>query len=166
MRVASHFGQALLLAGLCAVAVVAEDLAALRQKLARETDPAERAKITVKIGEELLDQISNKYDEGAYSEADQLLGDYMAATRAAHQGLRESGRDARRKPKGFKQMEIHLRKARRRLEDMARRLPFDQRALLDEAALDIEILRVDLLHALMKVEPKLRNQNKKEEQQP
>lgn len=157
---AAHLARAFLLAGLLAGGAAADDLAKLRQKLAREDDPGDRAKISVKIGEELLHQVSKTYEESAYAEAEQLLDDYMATVRTAHQGLRESGRDARRKPKGFKQLEIHLRKARRRLEDIARRLPFDKRAPVDEAALDAETMRVELLRALMKVEPPADKQQK------
>lgn len=140
---------ALLLAALLGGPAAADDLEKLRQKLAREGDPADRAKITVEIGEELLKQAAKTYKEGAYTDGDLLLEDYRQAIRAAYQDLVESGRDARRKPKGFKHLEIHLRKSRRRLEDMARALPFDNRAPVEETLAAMESLREELLAALM-----------------
>ena len=130
----------------------AEDLAKLREKLARETDPADRAKITVDIGEELLKRASRQYKDEAYDEGDQLLNDYKQAMRAAYDDLMKTGRDARRKPKGFKHLEIHLRKGRRRLEDLARVLPYDQRTPVYEAIEEVEALRGEILGALMGLE--------------
>src|SRR3989344_4488709 len=54
MRLLRHSVFALLALGLVAGAAAGADLDKLRQKLAREPDPANRAKITVEIGDELL----------------------------------------------------------------------------------------------------------------
>lgn len=128
------------------------DLAKLRQKLAREDDPGDRAKITVKIGQQLLQRISKSYKRGTYEAAEEELTNYLDAIRLAYQDLQESGLDARRKPKGFKHLEIHLRKSTRKLEDIARGLPFDKRAPVEAARANLEAMRVDLLQALMKVD--------------
>ena len=136
--------------GLVAGVAAADDLGKLRERLAREADPAKRAKITVKIGEGLLKQIAQNYKAEAYSDGDQLLGDYLQAVRAAQEGLLHSGRDARRSPGGFKHLEIHLRESRRKLEDIARRLPYANRTPVDQAVTEVETLRRQLLAALMK----------------
>jgi hypothetical protein len=144
------------LKGLLALALLvplsggAEDLAKLRQQLARESDADDRAKITVKIGRELLKQISHAYDKGTPEEAERLLGEYREAIRDAHEDLKESGRDARRKPKGFKDLEIHLRKSTRKLEDLGHALSFDQRTVLDEAIAEMNAIRQELLENLMR----------------
>jgi len=127
----------------------AEDLAKLRQQLARESDADDRAKITVKIGQELLKQISRAYEKETPEEAERLLGEYREAVRAAHEDLKQSGRDARRKPKGFKDLEIHLRKSTRSLEDLGHALSFDQRSVLDEAIAEMDAIRQELLENLM-----------------
>lgn len=145
-----RFSVALLLVGLVAGVAAADDLGKLKERLAQETDPAKRAKITVKIGEELLKQAAHKYKEEAYSDGDQLLTEYLQAIRAAHEGLQRSGRDARRSPGGFKQLEIHLREGRRKLEDIARQLPYGTRTAVEQALAEVETLRRELLAALMK----------------
>lgn len=146
--------SALVAAAFLAGAAAGADLAELRQKLARETDPANRAKITVKIGEELLKQVARKLKDGADAEAGSLLLDYRQAIHKAYDDLVESGRDARRKPKGFKHLEIHLRQSRRRLDDMARPLPYEDRRPVEEAIKDLEELRMKLLADLMQENPK------------
>lgn len=148
-----RFLHALLLMGLLAGPAAAHDLAKLRQQLAQKNDPADRAKIVAKIGEELLKQVARKYKEEAYSEGDKILADYLETVRAAHQGLQRSGRDARRSPNGFKQLEIHLRESRRKLEDIARQLPYSNRAPVEEAIAEVEALHRQLLYALMQVKP-------------
>ncbi|MBI2956160.1 MAG: hypothetical protein HYY26_02485 [Acidobacteria bacterium] len=140
--------------GLVAGVAAAEKLEELQEKLSRTSSPAERAKITVKIGEELLKQAAAKYGAGAYEEGDRVLAEYVEAIRAAHQGLQDSGRDARRKPAGFKQLEIHLRKSRRKLEDMARIVPYPQRAPVEKTMEEMESIRSELLRALMRLDPK------------
>jgi hypothetical protein len=128
----------------------AEDLAKLQQQLAQESDPDDRAKITVKIGRELLKQIADAFEKGEGEEAEHLLSDYRQAIRAAHEDLKDSGRDARRNPKGFKDLEIHLRKSTKKLDDLGHNLSFDERTPLDEAIAEMEAIRQELLENLMR----------------
>lgn len=155
---AAHLSNALLGVLLLGSVAAPDNLAKLRQKLARENDPADRAKITVKVGEELLKQVAKMYKEGAYTDGEFLLDQYRKAVRAAHHDLQQSGRNARRKPKGFKHLEIHLRKTARKLQDVARQLPYHTRTPVEEAVAEMEAIRLELLGALMK--------SPKKEQQP
>ncbi len=100
----------LVLALLLGTNLAADELGDLRRKLAQEVNPANRAKLTVKLGERLLRQARKLYAEGAYTDGDLTLESYRSALRTAVTDLRQSGRRARRKPKGFKALEIHLRK--------------------------------------------------------
>lgn len=134
---------------LLALPGLAEDLQRLRSKLQRETDPIDRAKITAKLGDELLKQMGRRYHDRAYAEGEALLTEYLEAVRSATRGLHESGRDARRKPAGFKQLEVHLRKSQRKLEEIGKQLPPEKREPLQEAQTVVETLRSELLQALM-----------------
>lgn len=153
----AQFAAGLLLAlTLLPLGSSANDLEKQRQRLARATDPGERAKITAKIGDELLELITRAYKKSETAEAERLLAEYRDAIRDAGRGLLQSGRDARRRPKGFKEMEIHLRKGARKLLDVSQGLPYDQRETLEATREEMEALRQELLAALMKVdnEPK------------
>ncbi|MGH9787394.1 MAG: hypothetical protein ACRD4U_01660 [Candidatus Acidiferrales bacterium] len=120
-----------------------------RQELARANNPIDRAKATAKLGDELIKQVSDRYREGAYTDGEQLLDEYLKAVRAAYRGLQDSGRDARRKPAGFKQLEIHLRKSAHTLERIAQHTSTDAREPLVEAQTEVESIRSELLQALM-----------------
>lgn len=134
--------------------LAADDINKLREKLAREDDPDDRAKISVQLGEELLKQAQKLYREGAYTDADDVLEEYMNVIRAAFNDLEQSGRDARRKPKGFKDMEIHLRENGRRLQSIARALPFGTRENVEATLKEMATMQQQLLEALMGVDNK------------
>lgn len=131
----------------------ADDLTVLRGKLARATDPAKRAKITVKIGRVLLKQTRRLYREGAYTDAEERLDEYLMAVTAAYDELNATGIKARKHPGGFKDLEIHLRKSRRALRDLARSLPIAVRPAVNEAEKRVRTMRTGLLHALMAIDP-------------
>src|SRR3972149_6615614 len=98
MGLLRHAGSALLTLGLVAGAAAGADLDKLRQKLAREPNPANRAKITVEIGEELLQQASRKFKDGADADAESILLDYRLAGPKPHDHLVQPGRGAPRHP--------------------------------------------------------------------
>lgn len=125
----------------------------LREQRAASRDPAERAKIAAKMGEVLLTNLAGHYRQNDLAGGEQLLGDYLALIRDAHQELMNSGRDARQKPAGFKQLEIHLRQGLRQLDDVARALPVEDRRPLEDAMREMSFLRRQLLQALMKSQP-------------
>lgn len=140
---------ALLVLALSTIACENPDTEELKRKLAEKDDPGDRAKIAVKIGENLLEEIGQAYKERDYPQGHERLGEYVELVQQAHRELEDSGRDARRKPKGFKELEIHLRRSHRTFEELARRVPFDQRQPVRRAMNQVEELRTTLLFALM-----------------
>ena len=76
------------------------------------------------------------------------LSEYVDAIQDAHQTMLKTGRDAHRKPKGFKDLEIALRKQVRVLDDLGHGLTFDQRDPVDKAKQQASEIRDDLLKAL------------------
>lgn len=144
-------GFALPLVLLLGAGLWAEDLEKLRGKLARENDPSKRAKISVKIGRELLKESQRLYRAETYDLGHEKLQEYLAVVSTAFEDLQSSGRQARRKPRGFKDLEIHLRKSRRTLEDVARSLPFDVREPVQKTVQKMKDMRAELLDAIMNV---------------
>ena len=59
-----------------------------------------------------------------------------------------TGRDAHKKPKGFKDLEIALRRQVRQLEDIGQGLSFDQREPVQKAKEEASAIRDQLLKAL------------------
>lgn len=125
-----------------------ENLRKEKEKLVRQTDPVGRTKTQIKISEILLTLISDAVQSGETEVMERRLGEYLAAIQDAHQTMMKTGRDAHRRPGGFKDLEIALRRHIRQLEDIGKGLTFDQREPVDKARKEAADIRDDLLKAL------------------
>ena len=119
-----------------------------RERLKRTTDAADRAKIEINISDILLSFISDAVRSGEPEVLGKRLSEYVETIEDAHQGLMKTGRDAHRKPKGFKDLDISLRRQIRILDDIGRGLSFDQREPVEKAKQTASDIRDDLLKAL------------------
>ena len=147
-------GAFLGLSVLSLTAFAAEDEVRIRElrkeqeRLEREKDPVDRAKIGIKISELLLDSIGDAAREGDFTAMESQVSAYTTTIQEAHQSLVDSGRDAQRKAGGFKELEIALRKHIRIFEDVARTLNLDKRVPLEKAKDLASGIRNRLLKAL------------------
>jgi len=119
-----------------------------REKLKRTTDPVDRTKIDIDISEILLSLVGDAVRSGEPEALGRRLGEYVDTIEDAHQAMMKTGRDAHRKPKGFKELEISLRRQIRILDDIGRGLTYDQREPVDKAKQQASDIRDDLLKAL------------------
>lgn len=119
-----------------------------RDKLNRITDPVDRTKTDINISEILLTLASEAVKTGEPEVLEKRLKEYVEAIQDAHQSMIKTGRDAHRKPKGFKELEIALRRQIRTLDDIGRTLTFDQRDPVDRAKQEASEIRDELLKAL------------------
>lgn len=125
-----------------------ERLQAEREKVKRATDPVDRTKSDIKIAEILLAIVSDAVRTGDLEVVEQRIDEYIDAIKDAHQTMTKTGRDAHKKPKGFKDLEIALRRQVRQLEDIRGGLSFDQRESIDKAKTEASSIRDELLKAL------------------
>ena len=119
-----------------------------RDKLSRFTDPVDRTRSDITISEILLSLAGDAVKSGEPEVLQKRLSEYVDAIQDAHQTMLKTGRDAHRKPKGFKDLEIALRKQVRVLDDLGHGLTFDQRDPVDKAKQQASEIRDDLLKAL------------------
>ena len=119
-----------------------------KDKLARSTDPIDRTKTNINISEILLSLASDAIKAGEPELLDKRLTEYVDAIRDAHQTMMKTGRDAQKKPKGFKELEMALRRQIRTLEDLSRSVSFDQRDPVEKAKQEVSGIRDDMLRAL------------------
>src|SRR5215471_1197139 len=119
-----------------------------RDKLSRLTDPVDRTKTDIAISEILLSLANDTIKTGEPEMLGKRLSEYVDTIRDAHQTMMKTGRDAHRKPKGFKDLEIALRRQIRMLDDLAHAVSFDQRTPVDKAKQEASDIRDDLLKAL------------------
>jgi hypothetical protein len=119
-----------------------------RDKLGRLTDPVDRTKTNIAISEILLSLAGDAARSGEPEALEKRLSEYVEAIQDAHQSMVKTGRDAHRKPKGFKDLEIALRRQIRMLDDLGHGVTFDQREPVDKARQEASDIRDDLLKAL------------------
>lgn len=146
--------SALFLASLVVTAPAqGDDVEKQRERLERTTGVADRAKISAKLGDALLDRMTRAFRKGRTEEGEKLMAEYREVIETAGRKLLEAGIDARRRPHGFKDLEIHIRKGERRLAEMSHNLSYEQIEVVNKLREDLESLRQDLLAALMGVAP-------------
>ncbi len=120
----------------------------LQARIDREGKPVNRAKLKVRLGRVKLLQAIDAYDRQDHGQYRQLLDDYLEVMKSAWADLQESGRQASRRPDGFKQLDIGLREDTRFLEDLMHRVPLEQRAPAKKVFEEAEKLRAAVLEAL------------------
>ncbi len=122
--------------------------AELRSQFTKEGDPARRAKALARLGEAQFKEIHREIDAVEYAEALKIAGEYRDEVRSMEAWLKSSGIDAERHPGGFKQLQIHLRKSLRELEQTILSLPDEQRdgfSAIRKDLLGVEKELIDLL---------------------
>jgi len=144
----------LLLTGLAATAAAtteeerARELQKERTRLQKETDPIDRAKIGVKISDILVEDVGEAVREGNFEEMQIQLTAYAQTIESAHKELLDSGRNAVKKPGGFKELEIALRQHVRKFDELSRMLNLQRRVPLEQTKDLATGIRDKLLKAL------------------
>lgn len=123
----------------------------LEGKLAQEKDPVKRAALQMRLAEFCLDDARKLYEEGTSEKGLAKLNQMMRWVTGAHDELFATGRDPRKKPKGFKEAEIKLREISRQVEDLKLSMPVDDREQVDEILEKLTEVRDHLLHGIMRV---------------
>ena len=126
----------------------AKQLQKERQQLEKETDVVDRTKIGIRISALLLDGVGASLKKENFTEMEHQLTQYTETIQRAHQSLVDSGRNAVKKPDGFIDLEIALRKHTRKLEDFARMLNLQQRVPVEETRDFARGIQEKLLKAL------------------
>jgi hypothetical protein len=104
-----------------------------KTKLKRQTDPVDRTKTHIKISDILMTLVTDAVKDGDLEVMEHRLDEYVTTIQEAHQTMVKTGRDAHKKPNGFKHLEISLRRQVRQLEDIGITLAFDDRESIDKA---------------------------------
>jgi len=119
-----------------------------KDKISRTTDPVDRTKTDITISEILLSLATDAVKTGEPELLNKRLNEYIDTIRDAHQTMMNTGRDAQKKAKGFKELEMALRRQIRMLDDMARSVSFDQREPVEKTKQEVSEIRDDIFRAL------------------
>jgi hypothetical protein len=97
----------------------------LRERFANEVDPVRRARLMPKLQSEEFSDLRKQADAGDYPQALITLGDFRDQIRATQKELDGMGVNAEKKPSGFKELEIAVRKSLRDLDEIVLAIPAD-----------------------------------------
>jgi len=95
----------------------AESLAELQARFDRETNGVQKAKLMTKLGEAQLEETRRDGKAGDYNAVGMTLEKYRDNVRAAVGALKKQHPDAERQSNGYRQLEIHVRKGIREVDE-------------------------------------------------
>jgi hypothetical protein len=135
----------------------AEDVNALQARFDRETNSVHKARLLEKLGDAQLELTRRASQANDYKTIGLVMEKYRDNVRAAVDALRKDHRDAEHHTSGFKQLQIHVHRALRDVDETLVVAPDEYRPPLeivrrDLAAIDDELL--DLLFPRHPIEKK------------
>jgi hypothetical protein len=119
----------------------------LQARFDRETDAVRKAKVFEKLGDAQFEEARKSGSAGDYSAVGLTMESYRDDARAALDALKKSQPDAERHPNGYKQLQYHVHRSLRELDEILVVAPPEYRPPLrlvrqDLAAMNDELLRM------------------------
>jgi hypothetical protein len=128
-------------------------LSEYKEKFEKETDPVRKAKALAKLGEAQVADFTRRATANDIDGAFLTLTTYRDEVRSVFEALKATGNDPERKPDGFKEMQIHLRKALWELDRAASLVPTERRNEFHEIHEELGRIHNELIHMLFPREP-------------
>lgn len=143
-RVFRRVTTVLLAATLCELAFGADKLSDLQARFDAETNGVRKAKLLQHLGDAEFDEAARAEKAGDFNTVGVLMEKYRDNVAAASAALQKENPDGERHPGGYKQLEMHVQKGLRELDEYLLEAP-------DALKPPLELVRQDLL----KVDDKL-----------
>ncbi|HTQ61245.1 MAG TPA: hypothetical protein VMI32_13540 [Candidatus Solibacter sp.] len=128
----------ILVAVLCGSMVAADKLSELQARFDSETNAVHKAKMLERLGDAEFDEAGRAEQAGDYIKMGLLLEKYRDNVRVASEALLKANPDAERHPNGYKQLEMHLQKGLREMDEFLLEAP-------DPYKPPLQLVRQDLL---------------------
>jgi hypothetical protein len=125
-----------------------DTIAGFRTKFARETDPVRKAKILVQLGDAEFRDIQKDTSSDNVQGALAILRQYRDEAQSCQKALEGTGRDPEKHPNGFKELQISLREALRRLSDIIGDLSADDQKPFYDVRQELEQMDRQVIHQL------------------
>jgi len=108
----------------CVMCSGAEDkIAELQKRFDHETNAVHRAKLLEKLGDVLFEETRRAFKANDLVTVGIVLEKYRDDARVALEGLKKKHPDAERQPGGYRQLEFHVRRGIREVEEILLRVP-------------------------------------------
>jgi hypothetical protein len=147
-RVARRVAFPVLLAAICCCtgAAAADKLSELQARFDSEPGGVHKAKMLQKLGDAEFEEASRAEKSGDYTTVDLLMEKYRDNVRTASEALEKENPDGERHPNGYKQLEMHVQKGLRQIDELLLVAPAEFKPPLqlvrnDLVSFDDELLR-------------------------
>ncbi len=124
------------------------DAAAFQARFDREKNPVHKAKMMQRLGRDEFEEIRMDVSEGNFSEAVRVLDRYRDQARSCVDGLDATHTNAAKHSSGFKQLQISLQEALRRLDEIIAGLTSDEQPPFAAARRDLQKMNDHLVQEL------------------
>jgi hypothetical protein len=145
-RVAQRVAVPILIAALACVTAAADKVSDLQARFDGEPNGVRKARMIEKLGDAQFAEAGDAEKAGNFSTVGLILEKYRDNVRAASTALEKDNPDAERHPNGYKQLEMHLQKGLREVDEILLIAPAEFKPPLqivrhDLLSLDDELLR-------------------------
>jgi hypothetical protein len=130
-----------------------EDLNALQARFDREANSVHKAKLLEKLGDAQLDLTRRASRDSDYRTIGLVMEKYRDNARTAVDALKKDRRDAEHHTNGYKQLQIHVHKALRDLDEILVVVPDEYRPPLEIVRSDLANMDDELLELLFPRHP-------------
>lgn len=130
-----------------------DELAKDRARFDKESDPVRKAKLMVHLGTDEFNQIEKQLAADDSTAALNGLREYQTQANSCEKALDARGVDAERHPAGYKELQISVREAIRRLDNMMVNLTGDEQPPFREIRKNLDDLDRDLIKELFPKKP-------------
>lgn len=141
------------LAAVCISAFGSDEAVQLQARYDRETNSVRKAKLLEKLGDAQLEQTRRASQASDYKTAGLVMEKYRDNARAAVDALKKDHPDAERHTGGYKQLQIHVHKALRDVDEMLVIAPDEYRPPLEIVRRDLAAMDDELLNLLFPRRP-------------
>jgi hypothetical protein len=130
-----------------------DDVKSLQARFDRETNSVHKAKLLEKLGDAQLDETRRASQANDYKTIGLVMEKYRDNARAAVDALKKDHPDAERHTSGFKQLQIHVHKSLRELDEVLVVAPDEYRPPLEIVRRDLANIDDELLELLFPRHP-------------
>jgi len=130
-----------------------EDVKTLQTRFDRESNSVHKARLLEKLGDAQLEETRRASQASDYTTIGLVMEKYRDNVRAAVDALRKDHRDAEHHTNGYKQLQIHVHKALREVDEVLVVAPDEYRPPLEIVRRDLANIDDELLELLFPRHP-------------
>jgi hypothetical protein len=128
----------------------ADKISELQTHFDRETNAVHRAKLLEKLGDAQFDQARRAFKANDLVAVGIVLEKYRDNVRVALDGLKKKHADAERQSSGYRQLEIHVRRGIREVDEILLRVPEQYQPPLHIVRSDLDGMDRELIRMLFR----------------